>query len=52
MGPFLLEDNPFKTVKVLWTMSKTESLVRAPSLPRFILVVSSSDTFFVAKIAI
>ena len=46
MDPFLLDDNPFKTV---WTMSKIENLAHAPCLPRFIPVVSSSDTLLVVS---
>ena len=35
---------------VLWAVSKFEILVRAPSLPRFILLVSFSDTLLVVSI--
>ena len=50
IGPFLLEDNLFKAVKGLYSMSKMNSLARAhTSLSRFILVVSSSDTLLVVS---
>ena len=48
MGPFLLEDNPFKTVNGLADYAYDQGLgAWPPRFPRFILVVSSSDTLFV-----
>ena len=50
MGPFWPGGGPFQAVgEGLWTVSKVESLARAPRLPRFILLISFSDTLLVVS---
>ena len=50
MGSFLLEDHPFKTEGACELCLRWRTLrTRPPRLPRFILVVSSSDTFLVVS---
>ena len=48
--PFSLEDNPFKTMKALMDYVQDRELgARASDVPKFILVVSSSDTWIVVS---
>ena len=51
MGPFWPGDSPFRTMgEGLWAVSKVESLACVPRLPRFILLISFSDTLLVVSI--
>ena len=50
VGSFWLRIGPFGAVGGLWVVSIIESSGRAPELPRFILLVSFSDTLLVVSI--
>ena len=49
MGPFLLKDNPFKTVKGLVDYAEDRELGVRASPSELILVLSSSDTLLVVS---
>ena len=50
VGGLVARDSWVIGAGALWAVSNVESLARAPRLPRFILLESSSDTLLVVSI--